>query len=330
MDIYKRFASDDIIAGDLQTVSSTVWSNNTNPLTTFFTGSSTASFEYYVPVYNANPATDSTAAVQFSVAYGHIGGSGSVGDTTIVDNTGDTPSKAIYNQYKNLLLAPTDNAFTIGSSAAGTGGTANDFYAVTINRARYKQKVDPGNWQLNLSGSNGKRHFIDGSGAGENAAVNAAGRIFNIYSGSGAVTASNTVYGLFYPDLGVMIFSSSATTLAGITTTISATAAKNATKFYQGLKEASYFAARTEEKVTSNNYFVRVTNQQFNYSNNPTFVSGSNGIFKWSAMTRNPQVYITTIGLYNDNNELLAVAKLSRPLLKTFNREALIKVKIDY
>ena len=47
-------------------------------------------------------------------------------------------------------------------------------------------------------------------------------------------------------------------------------------------------------------------------------------------MTRNPQVYITTIGLYNDNNELLAVAKLSRPLLKTFNREALVKVKIDY
>lgn len=323
-DIYKRFAPEDVIAGDVQTVSSTVWSNNVNPLTTFFTSSNSSSFEYYVPVYDADPATTSTAAIQFSVAYGDINGSGSVGDTTVVDSSYNTPSKAVYSQFRNLLLPPTDNAFSINSQ------TANHIYVITVNRARYKQKIDPGNWQLNIGALATRRHFIDGSGAGEDPSVNAAGRVFNIYSGSGGVKVGTTAYGLFYPDLGIMVFSSSAATLAGVTTLVDNTAAKNAAKFFQGIKSGSYFSARTEEKITSNHYFVRVTNQQFNYSNNPTFVSGSNGMFKWSAMLRNPQVYITTVGLYDDNNRLLAVAKLSRPLLKTFNREALVKVKIDY
>ena len=44
----------------------------------------------------------------------------------------------------------------------------------------------------------------------------------------------------------------------------------------------------------------------------------------------NPQTYITTVGLYNDNNELLAVAKLSRPLLKDFTKELLVRVKLDF
>jgi hypothetical protein len=96
------------------------------------------------------------------------------------------------------------------------------------------------------------------------------------------------------------------------------------------LKAASYFSARTEEQVNSTHYFVRVTNKQFNYSNNPTFVSGSTGTFRFSSMLRNPSVYITTVGMYDNNNRLLAVAKLSKPLLKTFNRETLIKVKLDY
>jgi hypothetical protein len=47
-------------------------------------------------------------------------------------------------------------------------------------------------------------------------------------------------------------------------------------------------------------------------------------------MLRNPSAYVTSIGMYDDQNRLLAVAKLSQPLLKTFNREVLVKVKLDY
>jgi hypothetical protein len=321
-DIYKRFAPDDVIAGDLQTVSSTVWSGDSNPLTSFFTSSNSASWEYYVPVYNKNPQTDSTAAIQFAVAYGDFYGSGSKGDSLVVDNSYSTPSRAVYSQFRNLLLPPTDNVFTIN------GVDAKNIFAVSVNRSRFKQKLDPGNWEIRL----GSKRFIDSSGAGDDPAINEAGRVFKIYSGSGGVTQSGTAqYGLFYPDLGIMIFSASALTLAGYTVTNTAnTYATNSLTFAKAMSASGYFAARTEERITSNHYFVRITNQQFNYSNNPTFITGSYGQFKWSAMLRNPQVYITTVGLYDDNNRLLAVAKLSRPLLKTFNREALIKVKIDY
>ena len=47
-------------------------------------------------------------------------------------------------------------------------------------------------------------------------------------------------------------------------------------------------------------------------------------------MINQPETYITTVGLYNDSNELLAVAKLSKPLSKNFNKEALIRIKLDY
>jgi hypothetical protein len=47
-------------------------------------------------------------------------------------------------------------------------------------------------------------------------------------------------------------------------------------------------------------------------------------------MINSPQAYITTVGLYNDTNDLLAVAKLSRPLVKDFTKEALIRVKLNY
>jgi len=67
-----------------------------------------------------------------------------------------------------------------------------------------------------------------------------------------------------------------------------------------------------------------------NYSNNPSFVTGSLGELFFNTMIQDPQVYVTTVGLYNNRRELLAVAKLSQPLLKNYTREALIKVKLDF
>ena len=83
--------------------------------------------------------------------------------------------------------------------------------------------------------------------------------------------------------------------------------------------------ARSSEQVKSSYYFVRVKNGEYNYSNNPSFVTGSLGELKFTTFIENPTSYITTVGLYNDNRELLAVAKLSQPITKDFTKEALIK-----
>ena len=349
-EIFKFFTQDDIVAGDIQTISQPIWSENMNPYSQsyasgigFFTSSTqmSQSGDYYANVYHRNPQSDANTAIQFAIAYGHKKGSGSYGDpNTTGQNVNDTPTRAIYSQYKNMLLPPTDTAFTFGVD------TPDDIVILNVARARFRQKVDPGNWELRLgSGSvpstwpTAFNTFIDASGQGDTPTVNEAGRVFGIYSGSGGVTASSTQYGLFYPDQGIFIFnaarlktelgmafdSRSADTLDNIPFQ-----PRNHVTMSARISGSSYFQARSEEKVTSTHYFVRITNKQFNFSNNPTFVTGSSGQFLHASMVRNPSVYVTTIGMYDTINRLVAVAKLSRPLLKSFNREALIKVKLDY
>ena len=89
------------------------------------------------------------------------------------------------------------------------------------------------------------------------------------------------------------------------------------------------FQVDCEERVSSQYMFVRVKNSEFNYSSNPSYVD-TNGNLNNTTMTDSPITYITTVGLYNDDNNLLAVAKLSQPLKKDFTTEALIRIKLDY
>jgi len=356
-EIYKFFTEDDIVAGDIQTISQPIWSENMNPYSRsyadgigFFTSSAqmSQSGDYYVNVLHRNPQSSPNAAVQFAIAYGHKGGSGSYGDpNTTGQNVNDTPTRAIYAQYRNMLLPPTDRSFTFGNGSGGTDDPA-DILVINVARSRFRQKIDPGNWELRLgSGSTAANWgtafwtFIDASGQGDSPTVNEAGRVFGIYSGSGGVTASAIQYGLFYPDQGVFVFNatrlSSSLGLAidkrdpnTLDSLIPPVQPRNHLQLFQRISGSSNFLCRSEEKVTSTHFFCRITNKQFNFSNNPTFVTGSSGQFLHASMIRNPSVYITTIGMYDTLNRLVAVAKLSRPLLKSFNREALIKVKLDY
>ena len=82
-------------------------------------------------------------------------------------------------------------------------------------------------------------------------------------------------------------------------------------------------------EINSTIYFCRVPHNKFNYSSNPTYLSGSKIRVKTKA-SDNPVSYITTIGLYNSSNELLAVAKLSEPLKKTPENEITLRVRLDY
>jgi len=348
-EVYKIFnPADDIIGGDVQIVSTPLWSERINPLSQsylsgvgFFTSSTQMDIAgaYYVDVYHRDPETRTDAEQQFALAYGNIRGSGSTGDpNTTGQNVNDTPSRAIYGQYRNLLLPPTDNQFTFG------GVNPNDIFVINIQRARYRQKIDPGNWELRIgrgsTAANWTTNYvslIDGSGAGENPNVNATGRVFAVYSGSGATTASGIPQmGLFYPDSGIIVLNASQVSASAQMNIWNSGSTSNTTKnhveLFKRISGSSYFAARSEEKINSTHYFVRITNKQFNFTNNPTFVaSGSTaGAFLYPQMYGNPSVYITSVGLYDNVNRLLAVAKLSQPLLKSFQREVLIKVKLDY
>jgi len=82
-------------------------------------------------------------------------------------------------------------------------------------------------------------------------------------------------------------------------------------------------------ELNSTVYFCRANHNEFNYSSNPTYLSNSKIRVKTMA-TDNPVAYITSVGLYNDNNELLASAKLSEPLKKSPSTEFTIRARLDY
>ena len=343
--IYTIFdPENDVLENMKEAVSSVLWSESTSSLTAYYTSStqSASSGDYYRDVYKKDPA-DSTAQVQFGIAYGHYAGSGSKA------SSGDNAStKAVYSQFRNILLTPNDKKFTMAGNV-----DADDCYFITINRSRIREKVDPGNWELQLSSSLGAAvgaghtvghvpKLIDDSGATLDPSVNKGGRVFNIVSGSiasgqaeintAAASQPGGGLGLFYPDLGIFVLSAAqldASASMGTERTVTG-AEDNVKKFFQGLQGGAKFQARREENISSTHYFCRVRNKRYNFSANPTFFTQSDGSLTIPSFHKDPKVYITTVGLYNDENELLAVAKLSKPLLKSYAREAIIKVKLDF
>ena len=365
--VYKKFGVGDQVLNRTEIVTTGIWSGDTGSLTVNATYTSSAqitsiSGKYYIDVYNDATSSDS-AEVQFSIAYGDYNGYGA--PTIGQDDSSTRPTKATYSQYKNLLLSPTDEYFSVysgsaTSSAATTTHNLTSFYAINVNRARYKERLDPGNISITLAGASGSITLIDDSG-GTDENVTTSGRIYNLVSGSlnigSALTASiqnvtsrnGQGYGLFYPDMGIILLNPNA--LASIVdikllpanssmqhvyhnnSSLSGSTYSNLSgsiALLQTLASGSDFQVRRTENVSTAHYFIRANNREFNFSNNPTFVTGSAGQFTWPIFESNPKVFITTVGLYNDANELLAVAKTSKPIEKSFDKEVAIKVKLDF
>ena len=327
--VYTAFTTDDVVEGGNQRITRGLWSGNVGELTTFFTSSfqSATQKQYYYEIYNGNP-TLSTSEAQFSVAYGHRLGSGSL-DAGV---DGDAPSKAIYGQYQQTLLPSTQTQFTFGTQ------TSNDIYAITINRARLKDKLDRGNWELVLSGSGKTLRLIDDSGDVNQNSSNDA-ESYNVVSGSldNGVFSTTQIFGAVYPHRGVIILNPAALDASASLGTVRTNSdAQNHNKLFLAISGAAAanssngFQARNEEEVKSTFFFTRVKNAEYNFSNNPSYVTGSDGDLGQSTFIGDPKTYITTVGLYNNDNELLAIAKLSKPILKSFSNEVLVKVKLDF
>ena len=340
---FQRFnPENDVVENQRTTISSGLWTGGSSTLTGFFTQSSNGNITGSVlELYNVDPNTDTSAETQIAVGYANIHGSGSAGNTTKL-TTGGRQTAALYRQFRNVILAPNTDEF----SFTGAPSSSDDFYFISFQRARQREKIDPGNWELKLtgqmSGKAAKIQLIDDSGAGLNPTVNEGGRVFNVVSGSindGINTAAASQpgggLGLFYPDLGIILLDASQMEASGgiadpVNPRSSDTFDNRPQKFYNSIKSGSSFQARREEEISSTNYFIRANNKDFNFSSNPTFSTGSDGSLTQGTFFKDPKTFITQVGLYNDENELLAIAKLSKPLLKSYSREAIIKVKLDF
>ena len=263
-----------------------------------------------------------------------------------------------------FIISRNNSLATAPSNAKVSSGRDQEIFVLSSRRSNMKDRINKGTWTITLSGSNSNVGGTDGApkldltddSANKTPTSTPVGDRYNIVSGSaGTISgsgASDRTYGFFYPDTGILVFSA---------TELSASmpgkgANKNDTVEFDKLEHKGFafstqtnnnektalrfinclqptgakLSFRDEEDQVSAQYFCRVRSGHANFSNNPTFVSGSENKLRNDKMRGNPQTFITSVQMYNNAGDMVAVGHLSKPLKKNFSSEATIKVKLTY
>ena len=303
--------------------------------------------------YTVTQDSGTVGVKYFDLSYGHVDNNGA----SSTDNLNVT--KAIYKQYANIILDDPLKKFTFTDVSGSDSGTErDDIYILNIKSAKMKDRAHT-KWTLTLSGS-------DAAGAGSTLHLtnytasrqsSIAGDFYDVISGSAGVpgtSVASTTYGHFYPSIGVIVLSATklSASLPGTPGYINSGSnagyytgvgqgfavdsrtdgnADNAGKFADILlNNASSIVMRSEQDLNQSTYYCRLFNQEFNFTSNPTFLKSGSALGDIrSDQVGDPTVYLSGIGLYNDFNELIAIAKLNQPVKKNFSNEANIVVKID-
>lgn len=330
-------------------------------LETFFTGSVlTNQQKYYMSIYDKN-VNEINSHHEFDISYAHISGSGS--SYTQIDGTYTTqflPSKTMFRKYMLECFDKTDGKFEFKNGVNG-----DYFYVIHFDRDSFKDRLDPGNFQMTLSPivSNPNQLYNTGSNFYFNTASNTIFTLIDdssdakeqityiedvkdhYYLVSGSLLdgvydeSGSNAWGVIFPKKGLIIldgvvldqscsFNTVTASIDGdnikkLFYAISGSTAPNTVRTNYG----SWFARSSEYNLVET-YFCRVRPNEMTYSNNPTYVSGSNRELRYDSPVDDSFAYITTVGLYNNKRQLLAIGKVKKPILKKKNDECIFQVKV--
>ena len=340
MSTYKPLSSND-------TVSTRTLLNEVIPLTgTIVSGTysdnniKNYAHQMFQSVYDY-PYLSSSANHIFDIAVGFSTGS------ALSSSTANQVAKKvnIYNQMSQLMVGyDTTNAIQRFDQDGdlGSGTKIDNAFFLSFARLLTKDEIKKGSFTLQVltGGANtspsgiltisdygASTDYRTNSPAGEfgilytsSAAVDGTGVGLIYYQAGLAVVSASVFNGNFGPRSETLYTSSVGTYLTSGSITGSCNAFRNRLYNVQ-------FNNTTE--LNSTVYFCRANHNEFNYSSNPTYLSRGQIVVKNNASDA-PVSYITTVGLYSADNELLAVAKLSEPLKKTVDNELTVRVRLDY
>jgi hypothetical protein len=316
---------------------------------------------YYYDITDCNICEVSKS--YFSVSFGHYAGSGSAFESFEDE---DSPSKSIFSQYKLKNLDSFSENFEYYKDA--TLYSSSMVYVMTFDRDSMKDRIDPGNFEINLSELNGLS-YANNVYTGSNVAVSSSNKVLSLVDNSGDLTeiescsdkaaiysfdivsgslsggihssgvgtpTSNVTYktyGKVYPNSGVIVLDAEMlnSELNFNTVSGSNTNGDNAYKIFTSLSGSAAIGKpskfRNSRQRNIRNYSVRIAPVECNYSNNPTYLK-EYGRIKHSCFIENPVTYITSVGLYTPARELVAIAKLSKPIKKTKDDTVDIKIRL--
>lgn len=335
--------------------------NNTDTISCYHTSSMqrSSSYAYY---YDVVGCEDCGYEPYFGLSYGNINGSGSLYKEY---EENDSPSKSVYSQYRLLALEQPQNKFDFYTNGVNDE-SVEDIYTMNFYRNYFKDGIDPGNFQISLVELNGNS-VANNVHTGSNVQVSSSNKVitlidnsndlsnqqfcsdtpyysFDLVSGSlldGVYNSQEThSYGTVYPELNIIVFDGKKLNneLGFNTVTGSNINGDNSYKLFTSISGAA--ALKNPVKVRSvveknmTEYLLRIPHMEANYSNNPTYVINegklsTKGLIKNKCFVDNPVTYITAIGLYSKDNELVAIAKPSRPIKKTADDELYLKVRLS-
>jgi hypothetical protein len=270
-------------------------------------------------------------------------------NSSLSSSTNSQNSKKIniYNQMAQVLVGYDESGNIREFDRDGdlsSGDKLKECVFVNLARLLTKDEIQKGSFTLTLA-TGGAPSAVDfGSllttsdyGAATNYRTNSpAGEYGILYTGSAAT--AGTGVGLLYYQAGVAVLTASvfngtfgAPTATYDTSSIDAVLTgseiSSSCDGFRNRMDNMNFNNTTE--LNSTIYFCRANTSDFNYSANPTYLTGSKVRVKNQA-TDSPKSYVTTVGLYSADNELLAVAKLSEPLKKDPTNEFTLRVRLDY
>lgn len=317
--------------------------------------------KYYISVYNRE-TTDIRSFKVFDIAYAHISGSGSSYKTTeIQTETDHLPAKSMYKKYMAECFNGADQI------KFKNGNGSDYFYVLQFDRNAFKDKLNSGNIQITLSPISSSSNQLINTGSNFQYDVSSStiftliddsmytriysssfettDECYNLVSGTiqdGPVDYENSEgWGLVFPNKGLIILNGEMLDASCSLNTVTASIdGDNSRKLFLAISGScspnvvrsnhGYWYMRSAELYSDENYFCRINRNEFNYSNNYTYVSGSTWKAYYDKLNSTTKTYITTIGLYNERSELLAVGKFSKPFLKDSSQEYVINVKIRY
>jgi len=326
---------------------------------TFTHGMFESVYDYPYLSSSANHIFDITygcsSAASSSIAY-----DGTAGELDNGFNTQQAKKLNIYNQMAQVLMGYTTASLIRKFDSDGTLSTADDdaglmhhCFFLNFTRLLVKDEVKKGSFRLKLfpSGSCTNLGGDDLLTIGDYQATNEyrsspAGDYGLVYTSSTGINA-NSSYGLLFYQAGILVLTSSifVQEFGGPQTELikksgsakapgfgidQAQTGSTIEQLARGFRHRyNNLDLNNSIELNSTIYFCRANHNEFNYSSNPTYVSGSKLRVKKNVGDL-PVSYITSIGLYSSDNELLAVAKLSEPIKKDPNTELTLRVRLDY
>lgn len=278
---------------------------------------------YYETVYDGAPSSELSTPL-FDMTFGMTTGSSyNVAATT---TSSQTEKVKIHRQFASLLLGTPDGKFTINSTQK------DEAVFIIFRRNVLKDELKKGTVSLTINSAAPTQYTASDAGAATTFNQTVGGDYAPLkYNGTGSEV------GQVWYQAGVIVLNpdlawGAIAAWSGSKTLINLQASGTINQVVDGARtHIEHVQLNNQTNLQSSVYFCRAYNNEFNYSANPTFVD-SNGLIRVVSGSNvlTSQAYITTVGLYDENDNLLAVGKTNKPVLKSPQTEAILRLRLDF